>query len=72
MSPETVDEPPEPTTRASTILGERPCLIERKLIVARAVRVGPEETDQRELFRHDRVWDFFIVAAFRSESRSPA
>lgn len=46
---------------------ERPCLIERKLIVARAVRVGREETAQREIFRHDRVWDFFIVAAFRAD-----
>lgn len=53
--------------RSGEFEAERPCLIERKLLVQRVVRVGPAETDQREIFRHDRVWDFFIVAAFRSD-----
>jgi FtsH Extracellular len=43
---------------------ELPCLLERRLVVRRAVG-GPEGIEERIQFRHDRVWDFFIAAAFR-------
>jgi hypothetical protein len=42
---------------------EVPCLLERRLLVQRAVR-GPTGGEERIQFRHDRVWDFFIAAAF--------
>src|SRR6266498_4555479 len=42
---------------------ELACLLDRKLLVRRAVR-GSAGTDERIQFRHDRVWDFFIAAAF--------
>jgi HEAT repeat protein len=46
---------------------ERPCLLERKLLVRRAVRRAIDDTEDRERFRHDRVWDFFIAAAFKAD-----
>lgn len=45
---------------------ERPYLLRRKLLVRRAVRSSREAFEDRELFRHDKVWDFFIVEAFRT------
>jgi len=45
---------------------ETSCLLTWKLLIPRAVRgaAGPVERAQ---FRHDRVWDFFIAAAFSSD-----
>jgi hypothetical protein len=37
--------------------------LQRRLLVQRAVR-GPTAVEERVQFRHDRVWDFFIAAAF--------
>ena len=42
---------------------EKSCLLQRRLLVQRAVR-GPTGVEERIQFRHDRVWDFFIAAAF--------
>ena len=42
---------------------EMPSLLERKLVVRRAV-YNTEKDGERIQFRHDRVWDFFIAAAF--------
>ncbi len=42
---------------------ELPCLLQRRLLVLRAVR-GPTGVEERTQFRHERVWDFFIAAAF--------
>ncbi|WP_439576834.1 hypothetical protein [Elioraea sp.] len=53
---------------AGAFEAERPCLLERKLLVRRAVRRAADDTEDREMFRHDRVWDFFIAAAFRADA----
>jgi len=45
---------------------EASCLLEQRLLVSRAVRCAQGVTD-RILFRHDRVWDFFIAAAFSDD-----
>jgi hypothetical protein len=45
---------------------ETSCLLTWKLLVARAVRGAAGPVD-RVQFRHDRVWDFFIAAAFRAD-----
>jgi hypothetical protein len=45
---------------------EMPCLLARKLVVNRVVR-GTVGEEQRIQFRHDRVWDFFIAAAFLAD-----
>jgi HEAT repeat protein len=42
---------------------ELPCLLKRRLLVQRAVG-GATGVEERIQFRHDRVWDFFIAAAF--------
>jgi hypothetical protein len=39
------------------------CLLQRRLLAQRAVR-GPTGVQERIQFRHDRVWDFFVAAAF--------
>jgi hypothetical protein len=43
------------------------CLIDWKLLVRRSVRGPGGSTISRLQFRHDRVWDFFIAAAFNSD-----
>jgi HEAT repeat protein len=45
---------------------ELACLLERRLLVRRAVRAN-ESVEDRIQFRHDRVWDFFIAAAFAAD-----
>jgi len=45
---------------------ETSCLLERRLLVRRAVK-GATGIEERIQFRHDRVWDFFIAAAFRDD-----
>jgi hypothetical protein len=52
--------------KAEEFAAELPCLLDRKLLVPRAVR-GPAGDEQRIQFRHDRVWDFFIAAAFSAD-----
>ena len=42
---------------------EASCLLEQRLLVPRALK-GAQGVEDRLLFRHDRVWDFFIAAAF--------
>lgn len=44
-------------------MAEASCLLEQRLLVSRAVK-GAQGVTDRILFRHDRVWDFFIAAAF--------
>ena len=39
------------------------CLLEQRLLVPRALQ-GAQGVVDRLLFRHERVWDFFIAAAF--------
>jgi HEAT repeat protein len=46
---------------------ELPCLLQRRLLVQHAVR-GLGGVEERFQFRHDRVWDFFIAAAFLDDS----
>jgi hypothetical protein len=43
---------------------ELECLLDRRLLVRRAVRAAGGGQEERVQFRHDRVWDFFIAAAF--------
>jgi hypothetical protein len=43
---------------------EMPCLLDRRLVVRHAVRGADDKEEERIQFRHDRVWDFFIAAAF--------
>lgn len=45
---------------------ELACLLDRKLLVCRVVR-GVGGSEERIQFRHDRVWDFFIAAAFSDD-----
>ena len=45
---------------------ELQCLLDRKLLVRRSVR-GVGASEERIQFRHDRVWDFFIAAAFQED-----
>jgi hypothetical protein len=45
---------------------EIPCLLTRKLLVSRVVG-GVKGEEQRTQFRHDRVWDFFMAAAFLAD-----
>jgi hypothetical protein len=40
------------------------CLLQRRLLVQRAVRGSTGVEEERIQFRHDRVWDFFLAAAF--------
>jgi hypothetical protein len=42
-------------------------LLQRRLLVQRAVR-GPFGISERVQFRHERVWDFFVVAAFLNDA----
>ena len=42
---------------------EASCLLEQRLLVSRAMK-GAQGVVDRLLFRHDRVWDFFIATAF--------
>jgi hypothetical protein len=42
------------------------CLLEQRLLVLRAIE-GAQGVVDRVLFRHDRVWDFFIAAAFAQD-----
>ncbi len=42
---------------------ETPCLLDQKLLISRAVK-GAAGLVDRLMFRHERVWDFFIAAAF--------
>jgi hypothetical protein len=45
---------------------EASCLLEQRLLVPRALK-GSEGLVDRLLFRHDRVWDFFIAKAFEGD-----
>ena len=45
---------------------EASCLLDRKLLVRRVMR-GIAGEEQRIQFRHERVWDFFIDAAFQAD-----
>ena len=45
---------------------EASCLLEQRLLVSRAMK-GAQGVTDRILFRHDRVWDFFIAAAFSDD-----
>ncbi len=45
---------------------ETPCLLDQKLLISRAVK-GAAGLVDRLLFRHERVWDFFIAAAFSDD-----
>ena|SRR5271166_973669 len=45
---------------------EAPCLLEQRLLVSRGMK-GAQGVDDLLLFRHDRVWDFFIAAAFAKD-----
>ena len=45
---------------------EASCLLDQKLLVSRAVK-GVASVVERMIFRHDRVWDFFIAAAFSGD-----
>jgi hypothetical protein len=45
---------------------EASCLLEQRLLVSRAMK-GAQGVVDRLLFRHDRVWDFFIAAAFAND-----
>ena len=47
---------------------EASCLLEQRLLVSRAVK-GAQGVIDRRLFRHDRVWDFFIASAFAERAR---
>jgi len=52
--------------KADEFAAEVPFLMDRKLLVPRTVR-SPTGDEQRIQFRHDRVWDFFIAAAFNAD-----
>jgi hypothetical protein len=43
-----------------------PCLLDQKLLISRAVK-GATGVVDRLMFRHERVWDFFIAAAFSDD-----
>ena len=43
-----------------------PCLLAQKLLISRAVK-GAAGIVDRLMFRHERVWDFFIAAAFSDD-----
>jgi len=45
---------------------EASCLLEQRLLVSRAMKGAQGMTD-RILFWHDRVWDFFLAAAFSGD-----
>ncbi len=45
---------------------EASCLLEQRLLVSRVMK-GAQGVTDRILFRHDRVWDFFIAAAFSGD-----
>jgi hypothetical protein len=45
---------------------EASCLLEQRLLVLRAIK-GAQGVVDRLLFRHDRVWDFFLAAAFAKD-----
>ena len=45
---------------------ETPCLLDQKLLISRAVK-GAAGLVDRLMFRHERVWDFFIAAAFSDD-----
>ena len=45
---------------------EASCLLEQKLLISRAVK-GAAGVVDRLMFRHERVWDFFIAAAFSDD-----
>ncbi|MCI0755494.1 NACHT domain-containing protein [Teichococcus vastitatis] len=45
---------------------ELPSLLQRRLLVRRTLR-SSTDVEERVLFRHDRVWDFFIAAAFGND-----
>jgi hypothetical protein len=45
---------------------EASCLLEQKLLISRAV-LGAAGVVERKIFRHERVWDFFIAAAFSDD-----
>jgi hypothetical protein len=49
--------------KADEFAAELSCLLQRKLLVRRIVR-GASQEEERIQFRHDRVWDFFMTAAF--------
>ena len=53
--------------KAEEFAAELPCLLDRRLLVPRSVR-GSTGDEQRIQFRHDRVWDFFIAAAFNADA----
>jgi hypothetical protein len=44
---------------------ETSCLQEQRLLVPRAIKGAHGEEKNWLLFRHERVWDFFIAAAFK-------
>ncbi len=46
---------------------EMPSLLDRKLVVRRAVHGAGDKEEERIQFRHDRVWDFFIAVAFLAD-----
>ncbi len=48
---------------ADEFTAEASCLLEQRLLVSRAMK-GAQGVTDRILFRHDRVWDFFIAAGF--------
>lgn len=50
---------------------EQPCLIHQRMLVQRSVMAwrGREgEAPERVIFRHDRIWDFFMAAAFEADA----
>jgi HEAT repeat protein len=51
----------------SEFAAEISCLLDRKLLVRRVVR-GSAGLEERIQFRHDKVWDFFIAAAFAADA----
>lgn len=53
--------------KADEFAAELASLLERKLLVRRAVRGSAGRAEERIQFRHDRVWDFFITAAFAAD-----
>ncbi len=46
---------------------EASCLLEQRLLISRAMK-GVQGIEERLLFRHDRVWDFFTAAAFADDN----
>jgi hypothetical protein len=44
---------------------EASCLQEQRLLVPRAIKGAHGEEKNWLLFRHERVWDFFVAAAFK-------